>query len=527
MGLKKIRLLIVIVTCIVLVFLSGLLRMRYNMNSRLEYFLPQLLYVVDEKKDMLTIHIDGRVLTNTTSSIGKISKNIRIVPSNTNYACKITDAFTVLHYNHPDTLFVSAFERESACLVLVSPVTNTKSWIDEPFIVGYTNDIEKDILTIITNSLENIHKIQLKQCPKHDIIDETIFNQNNIDAMCAFANLQTINIKEDFKFQVIDYADKVDMKKLTIMLPYAMRNVFDFSLFFPQLKGKRAVLKSVVSFDTILVAQRHITKMNVHQDINKILVALNTPTKINFYQMFIPALPLSIEYARIHNSFIKNRDRLQILEQFDEVKPILLIQPNKRIDGFFDMNNKTFTLKGSSIDNIHIAKGMKVILQHQDRLYENGSYIVQKVADGEITLYKQQSNDTKNNNNYSFVCYGDNSIKSKALCESPFNELGALKTKKTTWDRPCTTDTECPFFQANRNYQNYRGGCINGRCEMPIGAQAVGFRKYDLNSRISCHGCINTNTTFCCKEQLDSNIYPYLKSPDYAFEIDFFERLQK
>lgn len=527
MRLKNKRLFTVILICVFVLLLPCLLETRNDIYLQQEYFVPQLSYVVDEKKDVLEINIDSHVLTNTTLSIGNVSKNIKIAPHNAEYTCKITDAFSIIHYSNPNTLFVSAFANENACLVIISPVTNIKSWTSEPYIIGYTNHIEKDILTIVTNSLAINHKISLKQCMKNDSIDETIFNTNGLDALCCFANVKTMKIKKDFKFQMIDYADIVDMKKLAIMVPYALRTVYDFSLFFQQLKGKRAVLKSVISFDTIIVAKPNLLEMNVSRDIYKILIALNTPTKINFYQMFIPALPISLEYAKSHDTFIQKRDKLQILEQFHQEVSLPVIRANMIINGFFDMNNKTFSFKGTSIDDIEITEGMNVILQHQHRPYENGSYTVDKIEAGQTILRQQESSSTQQDNDYSFVCYGDNSIKSKGLCESPFNELGVLKSKQTTWDKPCTVDTECPFFQANRNYKNYRGGCINGRCEMPIGAQAIGFRKYDPNSSVSCHGCINTNTTFCCKEQLNSNIYPYLKSPDYAFEIDYFERLNK
>jgi hypothetical protein len=528
MRIKNKKLLIVILICIVVLLLSSLqiLQRQSKIQQLFEYFLPQLSYIVDEKKDLLEIVIDEHVLTDTTLSIVNTSKNIKIAQNSSKYGCRITDAFSILHYDHPNTLFLSAFASENVYLVVISPVTNTKSWINEPYTIGYTNDIEKDLLTIVINSLSTIHRINLKKVIKHDTTDEAIFAQYGIDAICYFANIKTIKINNDFKFQLIDYADMVDMKKMAIILPYALRTTNDFSLWFQQLKGKRAMLKSVISFDAIIVANRKVLDMNVNSDLHKILVALNSPTKINFYQFFLPVLPISLQYAKAHSAFIEKRDKLQILEQFQEMS-IPAIQASKIVDGFFDIERKTFTIKGTSIDSIDMTKGMKVTLQHQRRPYENGSYIVKTIQQGETVLLQQNMFNTQQNNDFSFVCYGDNSIKSKALCESPFNELGGLKSKQTTWDRPCTIDVECPFFQSNKNYSNYRGGCIDGRCEMPIGVRAIGFRKHEPDSNISCHGCIDATTTFCCKEQLDKTLYPHLRSPDYAFEMDYFERLHK
>lgn len=101
------------------------------------------------------------------------------------------------------------------------------------------------------------------------------------------------------------------------------------------------------------------------------------------------------------------------------------------------------------------------------------------------------------------------------------------------WDRPCQTDYECPYFQANKNYPNYRGGCRAGHCEMPLGVRKAGFRRAypDETQRPVCHNCVNFfQRGGCCDEQrerMGSENSPYraFLSPDYAFELDEFERL--
>jgi hypothetical protein len=55
-----------------------------------------------------------------------------------------------------------------------------------------------------------------------------------------------------------------------------------------------------------------------------------------------------------------------------------------------------------------------------------------------------------------------------------------------TWDRPCTTDTECPFYDARRG----RGGCDRGGfCEMPLGVDRRSFRSAADTSHAMRHGC--------------------------------------
>lgn len=113
-----------------------------------------------------------------------------------------------------------------------------------------------------------------------------------------------------------------------------------------------------------------------------------------------------------------------------------------------------------------------------------------------------------------YACVTSPEIRIPALCRSEVDAFGRPKVAPDIWDRPCRADHECPFFQANRTYPNYRGGCIAGWCEMPLGVRATSYRTYDRSSAPMCHGC-GLDTT-CCARQ---------KHPDYAFELDEFERL--
>lgn len=138
------------------------------------------------------------------------------------------------------------------------------------------------------------------------------------------------------------------------------------------------------------------------------------------------------------------------------------------------------------------------------------------------------ANDNDNNKKESFItqvslspqsldptyrCYGDLNIKSKALCDSPYDMIGDPKPRATTWDQPCLKDADCPFFQANKNYGNNRGGCLDrGVCELPIGVRRVSYRKYDAVGEFSpfCYGCSAYDADCCAKQP----------KPDYAFPND-------
>jgi hypothetical protein len=117
-----------------------------------------------------------------------------------------------------------------------------------------------------------------------------------------------------------------------------------------------------------------------------------------------------------------------------------------------------------------------------------------------------------------YSCYGDITENIKALCDSSYDIYGNPKTRNTTWDHPCIVDSDCPYFQANKNYPNTRGGCMDsGVCELPIGVKRVSYRQYDdkdINAPF-CYGCDAYDTTCCSKK----------KNPDYAFANDTNDRV--
>lgn len=101
------------------------------------------------------------------------------------------------------------------------------------------------------------------------------------------------------------------------------------------------------------------------------------------------------------------------------------------------------------------------------------------------------------------------------------------------WDRPPQDNTECPYYLANKNYLNERGGAKNDYCEMPQGIQIMGYTQYKEKPedfQPQCYNCkdklIGQGTVgLCCEDQRTNKLkYPSLKSPDYRFSGDFLDR---
>lgn len=127
-----------------------------------------------------------------------------------------------------------------------------------------------------------------------------------------------------------------------------------------------------------------------------------------------------------------------------------------------------------------------------------------------------------------------------AMCFGTMDVTAATQTECSTfggiWDSPVTSDAECPYFQANKNYDNIFGGAnIGGYCQLPSGMQLTGYRHGSTSESsvplcYNCHGIrseINGSTLGpCCSEQENNRkLYPTLKSPDYAFPGDQAARI--
>ena len=107
-------------------------------------------------------------------------------------------------------------------------------------------------------------------------------------------------------------------------------------------------------------------------------------------------------------------------------------------------------------------------------------------------------------------------------CESYHPEVDGVGV----WDAPCQSNDDCPYYQANKNYPNEFGRCLeSGYCEMPIGVENVGYTKEYKMSKAMCHNCNTTDLALssneCCKEQTSNK---KMDTPDYMFVGDTMER---
>jgi len=123
-----------------------------------------------------------------------------------------------------------------------------------------------------------------------------------------------------------------------------------------------------------------------------------------------------------------------------------------------------------------------------------------------------------------FLCFGSMDVTAQTA--------SACRASGGVWDSPVTQDSDCPYFQANKNYDNTFGGARNraGYCEVPSGMNLLGFR--NATGTPNCYNCklpgggSGTFTGPCCDDQMNNPVlYPGLKSPDYQYPGDQFARI--
>jgi len=129
-----------------------------------------------------------------------------------------------------------------------------------------------------------------------------------------------------------------------------------------------------------------------------------------------------------------------------------------------------------------------------------------------------------------FLCFGSMDVTAQTA--------SACRASGGVWDSPVTKDSDCPYFQANQNYDNTFGGARNraGYCEVPSGMNLVGFR--NATGTPNCYNCKNPGPNGealpgepgfvgpCCDDQRQNvTLYPGLKSPDYQYPGDQFARI--
>jgi len=341
-----------------------------------------------------------------------------------------------------------------------------------------------------------------------DIIVET-HDPSNAYAITHFEILSLKQTAVNDMIGFIDFEKDMDIHKLKIYVPIAISESIDMSLYFSNRKKDKFPVKSVLAFKTLVWMY---TTHTIPSDcLGEVFDRIADVDDTNYFTLHLKFCNVAQNKLRNINKFITERDQLPILEQFQSSTNAVILEPAYNLHGFYESEKQTLNVKGDTLEGLPFDIVKKLVLTKQVRLEENGTYVVKGMTATDTVLQKIDTPQSKTSDQ-EYRCVGDPTIKNKGLCNSIYDASRNLKRFKTVWDKPCVENTECPFYQANKSYPNYRGGCNDGFCEMPIGVTRIGFTKYE--GKPMCHGC-SLSKPDCCDLQA---------SPDFAFELDFDAR---
>jgi hypothetical protein len=334
----------------------------------------------------------------------------------------------------------------------LKPINNNK---ETNLIVGYENEEIATLLKLL--GYTNTKKLNTQQ------INARLFEDNKIDMYALFVSLESKELKkinEDFKMEIIDYGENIDLQQLKVSVPFIKKENIDFGLYFKQYRGKRDNIKTVIAFDVLLYGYDEI---NYSTDAINILQSLKNIEALNYYQQYFTIYNISDLLLRRFNKNVLEKNNRDILEQFTTTSNTtdFTFTMNKNVDGFYNSVVRKLIINTDVINTLPLKKDAIFILQNQYRNEENGTYKVTSVSKHQSVLKRIDRQRVFVNREDSpfdprYRCINDPDIKSKGLCESARDVEGRLKRKPTYWDRPCETNEECPFYQVNKNYKNYR-----------------------------------------------------------------------
>jgi hypothetical protein len=319
--------------------------------------------------------------------------------------------------------------------------------------------------------------------------------------------------------------DDVDVHRVRVLLPSVSQKALDVKRLLPKSSPKPRVL-TLLAVDALIVCRATAPRFAeaygyVYADLEPMLPAVSYHSKrIDFWQE-------TLDRAAQHSERVRAAvdTRRGVLEQFKSQEHPVLLEVNEPLDGFVTQRGEQqlMQLESESVSGVRLRDGDRLFLNAESPAEHNGAWTVRAglAADGSIALTRPAPAASRSSAN-------DDDVKGRCIGRTELRTRQDCAAVRGVWDAPCEAHDDCPFFQKNNNYRNYRGGCRNGFCELPVGLKRVGYRTFELSdaSFPFCHACIGgPASSGCCKQQeRDRALYPRLNGPDYAFELDQLER---
>ena len=329
--------------------------------------------------------------------------------------------------------------------------------------IGYRNPAHKHIILAIAASM-GYKKVNMTNKP------------TDAYAMCYVQTIEEQTLKTDMAFPDVLDLGEFSPDILRAILPFILIRNKDFAKFVSGYQDRFSI-KTCLAFHNVIIGDVMFDEVKY------------APTILAMRRNF----GVGPDVLEFYNMLAQKKK----IEGFIDV-----YEAKSHVQGFYDSKQGVFYPDKNTIDGLRLDMISRVNLSQQDRAEENGLYETKK--NGGRRLVRVNPAAKAVDNPAAYKCVGKPDLINREQCDRG----GGI------WDRPCVKNEECPFYQANTTYRNYRGGCIDGSCEMPLGVQRIAFRGHGTKDAALCHGCPIGNP-LCCAEQV---------RPDYAFPLDYFER---
>ena len=208
----------------------------------------------------------------------------------------------------------------------------------------------------------------------------------------------------------------------------------------------------------IFTAKINKMKMLLITDINKVIEASKLTTKYHSYINYqIKDFNLVSQTYSNDKKYINLQGSIHIYRQ-NRIRYFSLhfniIIPNK--------NKNKITINNYYINDLKIVGVKTLPIIDENNTQKTDLKFLQDRTLGELMSDREGGD---------FKCFhpkGENgelpNYTNKLDCISYHKEVDGVGI----WDEPCKSSVECPFYQANKNYSNQFGGCIDGKCHYQL-----------------------------------------------------------
>lgn len=449
------------------------------------------------------------------------------------------------------------------------------SQIMDNIIIGYSHDYEKKTIEYILYASEinilakNISFVKVSS----KNVNNALFVNNTIDVYfyCNTFNSPLLDVIIKNEYSILSY-NNIKIELLKNFIPFCRRK----NIILSKKLSESQLNSNIILIDNLIYKNKN---DNITNEIDTIQNIYNSKTLNSYYSAFfnihkkieviddsIPIfsienfesvninLKLTIDNKDIHIEDVPNQDKNILKPLYYKIyttvddnniafmtndKVDIISENNKDYNGKFyvsDVTKKYIIVSHYALfyditiaDTMHLSKTNSNIdkikpenplnLHNNDLIYIMGLNKEAIYIDNYINIINTSTIDYSSK----YVCFEDSTITSQSICEGIKNFDGTTKDIYT-WDRICVSNSECPYYLANKNYLNKRGGCISGYCELPLGIKRKSYRKYELSdtSFPLCKGCIDKSPKDCCKSQDKNSKYV---TPNYVFPNENIEEI--